>query len=175
MRFMAATTLSKLSSGSPMPIITTLVMARSILAGTLPNDLLAIHTWPMTSAAVRSLLYPCLPVEQKLQPSAQPACEETHSVRRPFCGIYTVSTLRPARGHLAIHGPVPAARSAAHQPFAGAVAGNVFAHHFRSANFGRGLDLFTRGLADVAHGIEVNDAEVVNPLDDLTGTKAVLP
>src|SRR5690606_36133824 len=77
------------------PIITTLVMARSILAGTLPNDLLAIHTWPMISAAVRSLLNPCLPVEQKLQSSAQPACEETHSVPRPFCGIYTVSTQLP--------------------------------------------------------------------------------
>ncbi|MNN81324.1 hypothetical protein D3C81_1981390 [compost metagenome] len=70
---MAATTLSKFSSGSPMPIITTLVMARSILAGTVPNDLLAIHTWPITSAAVRLLLNPCLPVEQKLQSRAQPA------------------------------------------------------------------------------------------------------
>ncbi len=41
---MAATTLSKFSNGSPIPIITTLVMARSIFAGTVPKDLLAIHT-----------------------------------------------------------------------------------------------------------------------------------
>src|SRR5690606_9798957 len=74
-----------------------------------------------------------------------------------------------------IHGFDTAARSDAHHPFAGAVAGNVFADHFRSANFGRGLELFTQGLADVAHGIEVIDAKVVNPLHDLTGTKALLP
>ncbi|MNE59978.1 hypothetical protein D3C80_1551000 [compost metagenome] len=78
-----------------MPIITTLVMARSILAGTVPKDLLAIHTWPMISAAVRSLLKPCLPVEQKLQSSAQPACEDTHRVPRLPCGMYTVSTQLP--------------------------------------------------------------------------------
>ncbi|MDT4868711.1 hypothetical protein FQZ97_1036930 [compost metagenome] len=78
-----------------MPIITTLVMARSIFAGTLPKDLLAIHTWPITSAALRSLLNPCLPVEQKLQSSAQPACDETHRVPREPCGMYTVSTQLP--------------------------------------------------------------------------------
>lgn len=78
-----------------MPIITTLVMARSILAGTVPNDLLAIHTWPITSAAVRSLLKPCLPVEQKLQSRAQPAWEDTHRVPRPPWGMYTVSTQLP--------------------------------------------------------------------------------
>src|SRR5690554_7699242 len=92
---MESTTLSKLSSGSPMPIITTLVMARSTRAGTVPKDLLAIHTWPMISAAVRSLLKPCLPVEQKLQSSAHPAWDDTHSVPRPFCGMYTVSTQLP--------------------------------------------------------------------------------
>src|SRR5690606_19043757 len=92
---MASTTLSKLSRGSPMPIITTLVIARSILAGTVPKAWLAMHTWPMISAAVRSLLKPCLPVEQKLQSSAQPAWEDTQRVPRPFCGIYTVSTQLP--------------------------------------------------------------------------------
>lgn len=52
-----------------------------------PRALLAIHTWPMISALVRSLLKPCLPVEQKLQSRAQPACDDTHRVPRPFCGI----------------------------------------------------------------------------------------
>src|SRR5690606_4839174 len=95
MLFLAATLLSKFSSGATMPIIHTLVKPRSILAGTVPNDLLAIHTWPMISAAVRSLLNPCLPVEQKLQSSAQPAWEDTHRVPRPLAGIYTVSTQLP--------------------------------------------------------------------------------
>src|SRR5699024_2071917 len=91
----AATTLSKFNNGSPMPIITTLVIARSTVAGTEPNDFEAIHTWPIISALVRSLLNPCLPVEQKLQSKAQPAWEETHKVPRLPCGIYTVSTQLP--------------------------------------------------------------------------------
>ncbi|MNH20618.1 hypothetical protein D3C79_803950 [compost metagenome] len=70
-----------------MPIMTTLVMARSILAGTVPKDLLASHTWPITSAAVRLLLKPCLPVEQKLQSRAQPACDETQRVPRSSVGM----------------------------------------------------------------------------------------
>src|ERR1700712_1654264 len=70
-------------------------MRWSTVAGTLPKDLLAIHTWPMTSAAVRLLLKPCLPVEQKLQSRAQPAWDETHRVPRLPEGMYTVSTQLP--------------------------------------------------------------------------------
>src|SRR3990167_4439724 len=95
MIFMAATTLSKFSSGSPTPHITKLVVARAIFAGTLPDYLLSIHTLPITSAALRSLLKPCLPVEQKLQSNAQPACDDTHKVPRVPWGIYTVSTQLP--------------------------------------------------------------------------------
>src|SRR5690554_7295959 len=95
MIFIESTTLSKLSNGSPIPIMTTLVTARSTVAGTEPNDFEAIHTWPIISALVRSLLNPCLPVEQKLQSKAQPAWEETHKVPRLPCGIYTVSTQLP--------------------------------------------------------------------------------
>ncbi|RMT72361.1 hypothetical protein ALP42_05570 [Pseudomonas savastanoi pv. nerii] len=63
----------------------------------------------------------------------------------------------------------------AHHPFTGAVAGDVLADHFGTANFGTGLELFAQGLADVRHRVEIVDAEVVNPLHDLTGTEALLP
>ncbi|MNT61204.1 hypothetical protein D3C72_1988300 [compost metagenome] len=81
-----------------MPIITTLEMTRSSLGprpscSRMANS--AIHSWPMISPVVRLREKPCLPVEQKRQLTAQPACEETHSVPRVSSGMYTVSTALP--------------------------------------------------------------------------------
>src|SRR5690606_986648 len=50
-----------------------------------------------------------------------------------------------------------------------------FADHFRAANLGAGLELVAQGLADIGHVIEIVDTEVMDPLHDLPGTKALLP
>jgi len=83
-----------------MPIMTTLVIWRSPFGpGSMPlvrrSSNSAIHSWPMISATVRLRLKPCLPVEQKRQLTAQPACVEMHSVPRVSSGMNTVSTALP--------------------------------------------------------------------------------
>lgn len=94
-RFMASTTLSKFSNGSPIPIITTLVIGRSGPGSNGMNALRATQTCPMISAAVRLRLNPRLPVEQNVQSRLQPICDDTHSVPRSPSGMSTVSTLLP--------------------------------------------------------------------------------
>src|SRR6478672_4998355 len=49
------------------------------------------------SPVVRLREKPWWPVEQKRQPTAQPACEETHSVPRSSSGMNTASTALPSR------------------------------------------------------------------------------
>ena len=100
MSLSAVTVGSKFSSGSPMPIITTLVIWRSPFGpGSMPlvrrSSNSAIHSWPMISDTVRLRLKPCLPVEQKRQLTAQPAWVEMHSVPRFSSGMNTVSTALP--------------------------------------------------------------------------------
>src|SRR5574343_312050 len=90
----ADTTLSKLASGSPMPIITTLEMTRSFF-GVTPMALLAHHSWPMISAVLRLRLKPWRPVEQKVHSSAQPTWDDMHKVPRSSSGMNTVSTPLP--------------------------------------------------------------------------------
>ena len=90
MMLIARTTLSKFISGSPMPIITTLVSLRC-WCGTLPRWRAATQTWPMISAVDRLRLKPWVAVEQNWQFSAQPTCEDTHSVPRPLSGMNTAS------------------------------------------------------------------------------------
>ena len=48
---------------------------------------LTTHSWPMISAVNRLRLKPCRAVEQKLQLSAQPTCEDMHSVARSGSGM----------------------------------------------------------------------------------------
>ena len=86
MMFIARTTLSKFNSGSPMPIITTLVRRR-FCAGTLPKWRAVTQTWPMISAVVRLRLKPCVAVEQNVQLRPQPTCDDTHSVPRLLSGM----------------------------------------------------------------------------------------
>ena len=62
----AGTTLVRFSSGSPMPIITTLVIGRT------PVVFTARQTWPIISETRRLRLKPCCAVEQNLHSSAQP-------------------------------------------------------------------------------------------------------
>ena len=50
----------------------------------------------MISPVLRLRLKPWWPVEQKRQPTAQPACEETHSVPRSSSGMKTASTALPS-------------------------------------------------------------------------------
>ena len=61
----------------------------------MPRYFAATHTWPMISAVDKLRLKPCAPVEQKLQFSAQPICEDTHKVPRVGSGMYTVSIALP--------------------------------------------------------------------------------
>ena len=68
----------------------------------------------MISATDRLRLKPCLPVEQKEQSSAQPACEEMHSVPRSVSGIYTASTALPpptSSSHLRVPSPAIESRT----------------------------------------------------------------
>src|SRR3546814_19299784 len=90
MMLIARTTLSKFISGSPMPIITTLVSLRC-LCGTLPRCFAATHTWPMISAVDRLRLKPWVAVEQHWHLSAQPPCDDTHSVPLPFARLNPAS------------------------------------------------------------------------------------
>lgn len=68
----AGTTLLRFSSGSPMPIITTLVMGRTPVVFTAPTIFAARQTWPIISDTRRLRLKPCWAVEQNLHSSAQP-------------------------------------------------------------------------------------------------------
>ena len=88
------TVLLKFNNGSPIPMNTTLLIGQLPLVS-LPIWRLAHHNWPIISATLRLRLKPCLPVEQKEQLSAQPACVETHKVPRSVSGIYTVSIALP--------------------------------------------------------------------------------
>src|SRR5712664_2760903 len=90
----ALATLSKLASGSPIPIMTTLLMTRSPL-GSWPSAFLAHHSWPMISATERLRLKPWRPVEQNAHSSAHPTWDDTHSVPRSVSGINTVSMPLP--------------------------------------------------------------------------------
>lgn len=55
----------------------------------------AIRSCPTISPVDRLREKPCLPVEQKRQLTAHPACDDTHSVPRVSSGMNTVSTALP--------------------------------------------------------------------------------
>ena len=74
----AGSRLSRLSSGSPMPMKTTLV-SRS-RSGSDP-------IWLRISFVERECWSPCRPVAQKRQPIRQPACDEMQSVARSPSGM----------------------------------------------------------------------------------------
>src|SRR3954464_10063466 len=79
-----------------MPIMTTLEITRSSRPRCWRRKCAANHSWEMMSPVVRLRLKPWWPVEQKRQPTAQPACEEMHRVPRSVSGIKTVSMTSPA-------------------------------------------------------------------------------
>ncbi len=90
----AVSTASQLSSGSPMPMNTTLVGAS---AG---SSRITSRTWAAISVAVRLRRNPIRPVAQNTQPNAHPTCDEMHSVRRLPSGISTDSMASPSpRSH----------------------------------------------------------------------------
>ena len=71
-----------------MPMKTRLVSGRG--AGPPPSSTmrrLARSTWSTISPAVRWRTSPMVPVMQKVQPMAQPTCEETQSVLRSVSGM----------------------------------------------------------------------------------------
>ena len=83
-------TASQLSSGSPIPMNTTLVGCCAGSRNTISR------TWPAISPAERLRRNPMRPVAQKTQPSAHPACDEMHSVRRLPSGMNTDSIASPS-------------------------------------------------------------------------------
>src|SRR4029077_18565136 len=119
----AGTTLRKLASGSPIPISTTLVTWRSspgVLAAAAgpaaptrccssrSSSRSASHTCPTISAVLRLRLKPCWAVAQNEQSSAQPTCEEMHSVPRSGSGMNTISNAWAASArssHLRVRSP----------------------------------------------------------------------
>ena len=94
----ASRTASKLYSGSPMPIITTLVTKRPPSVGTMapsggnwpgqsPRRSRATMIWPTISPAVRLRTSRCVPVWQNEQVRVQPTWLDTHRVARPLSGM----------------------------------------------------------------------------------------
>ncbi|MNX98809.1 hypothetical protein D3C86_1312290 [compost metagenome] len=106
-------------------------------------------------------------IETLLARGAEAAIQGATRLRRDTQGA--ARTLRD------IHGFHTTARRHPHYPLARAIGGNIFADHFRAADFSAGLELLAQDLADVAHGIEIIDAKVVNPLHQLTGTETLFP
>mmetsp|Transcript_24702 Transcript_24702/g.53909 ORF Transcript_24702/g.53909 Transcript_24702/m.53909 type:complete len:317 (+) Transcript_24702:533-1483(+) len=90
-------TLGRFSSGSPMPMNTTLLTR-------LPNSSCTVITWSMISCGIRLRANPPLPVAQKVQRMGQPTCDDTHTVSRLrpspssslLTGMPTHSTMRPS-------------------------------------------------------------------------------
>ena len=74
----ALSTLSVLSSGSPMPMKTSFVSVSRSGRETI---------WLRISAAVSECCSPCRPVAQNLHPMRHPACDETQSVALSPSGI----------------------------------------------------------------------------------------
>ena len=86
----AASTAGQLSSGSPMPMKTTLVGLSAGFRSTISR------TCPAISNGVRFRRNPIRPVAQKAHPRAQPAWDEMHRVRRPPEGMSTDSIASPS-------------------------------------------------------------------------------
>ena len=93
-RWQKPSTSSTFCSGSPMPISTTLPMRCPS-----PRASRAAHSsCSKISPRVRSRPRPMAPVAQNVQPSAQPDCDDTQTVRRSRpCRISTVSSGKPSR------------------------------------------------------------------------------
>ena len=90
--FSASATASPLYSGSPMPIITTLVtLRRPLLDCSLSpqssRSSRAATIWPTISAQVRFLTSFCVPVWQNRQVRVQPTWLEMHKVPRSISGM----------------------------------------------------------------------------------------
>ena len=82
-------TLSRLSSGSPMPIKTILEMGS-------PESFWAKITWSRISDGVKSLTLPAIVDAQKAHPIRQPTCEETQTVLPWWYCMTTVSMQLPS-------------------------------------------------------------------------------
>ena len=76
-----------------MPMNTRLVTGRPISSRAKRSE---SRYWATISAAVRWRRKPKDPVAQNRQPSAQPACEDRHSVSRSPAGMRTDSTCSPS-------------------------------------------------------------------------------
>ena len=143
-----------------MPIITTLVSLRC-WCGTLPRCCAATQTWPMISAVDRLRLKPCVPVEQNWQLSAQPTCEDTHSVPRPLSGMYTASiAFSPSMpsSHLC----VPSVDGLSNMTLGACTMSRASSSLARSA------------LPRSVIVVEVGDVAMVDPLHHLVGAIALL-
>jgi len=90
--FMIATalaTLSKLSSGSPIPMKTKFVSSS-------PRTSLRKSAWPVISDGVRFRWNPSSPLAQKAQVNLHPACVDRQTVRLFPDGMSTASTWNPS-------------------------------------------------------------------------------
>ena len=93
----AASTASRLSRGSPIPMKTTFV-ASSPAASAASR---ATRNWCTISPAVRFRRKPMVAVAQKAQARVHPDCDDTHTVPRVREGIRTVSALWPSPNSIA--------------------------------------------------------------------------
>ena len=114
----------------------------------------------MISAVDRLRLKPCVAVEQNWQFSAQPTCEDTHSVPRPLSGMNTASMALP-RSMPSSHLWVPSVEGLSNRTFG-------------APHFGMLLELGAQRLAQVGHVVEVGDVAVVDPLHHLVRAEALL-
>src|SRR5690606_3697624 len=83
-----------------MPMNTTFVTRRCPAAvespSYCPSARFACRSWATISSVRKLREKPCLPVEQKAQLTAQPACVDTHRVPRSVSGMKTVSIAFPS-------------------------------------------------------------------------------
>src|SRR3990167_4186394 len=91
----AGTKAEKFCNGSPIPIMTTLEITRSLRFKYLLKKCSANQSCETISPAVRLRLNPWCPVEQNLQATAHPAWDEIHKVPLSSSGIKTASTALP--------------------------------------------------------------------------------
>ncbi len=143
-------------SGSPMPIITTLVTARGA-----PSTRLAAQSWATISAGAQVAVEALLPgrAEPAVERAARPA-RTRRACRGPASGMNTVSTASPtptSKSHLI----VPSAERCS-------------AGDRRRAHFGQPGELVAQRLREVGHGLEIGHAALVDPAKQLARAKRLL-
>ena len=167
-----ATTASKLASGSPMPISTTLVIGArpfstqgAVTPGTRAHavgDERAVRVPELADDLGRGQVA----VETLLAGRAERAVERAARLRR--------DAQRPAVVFRDVDGLDGVAAADVEQPLARAVRRRRVAHDRRAADLGRAGELFPERLREVGHRVDVPGEALVHPAQHLLRSKRLL-